>query len=422
MVEPRNLTYTVSPPARLGAMQVELPASKSLSARALVISALAGGTGGVRNVARCDDTDVMLSALEAERRGCAEVDVHGAGTAMRFLTAYFSLRPARVEIDGSARMRQRPIGILVDALRSLGASIRYAGDEGFPPLTVGGGAMRGGELRLAASVSSQYVSALLMIAPMLAGGLRLTLEGRIASRPYIEMTLALMRSYGARAEWQGCDTICVEEGGYKARPYSVESDWSAASYWYEMLALAPAGSGPLTLKGLAAESLQGDARVAEYFQALGVATRFGDEGAILEKCGAPAERLDADLGGEPDLAQTLIATCCALGVKFRLGGLANLRVKETDRIAAMETELAKLGFAVGDDGAGTVEWGGGRTTPACGRAATIATYDDHRMAMSLAPLCLRLGSIAVADPAVVAKSYPGYWDGLREAGFGVRQE
>lgn len=422
MTDTRNLTYTVSAPARLGAMQVDLPASKSLSARALILSALAGGADDVQNVARCDDTDVMLRALEAERRGETSVDVHGAGTAMRFLTAYFSLRPARMTIDGSARMRRRPIGILVDALRSLGAGILYAGDEGFPPLTVGGGAMRGGELRLAASVSSQYVSALLMIAPMLAGGLRLTLEGRIASRPYIHMTLALMRRYGARADWQDSDTICVEEGGYAPRPYRVESDWSAASYWYEMLALAPAGSGPLTLHGLAAESLQGDARVAEYFRALGVATRFSDEGAVLEKTGVPAERLDADLGGEPDLAQTLIATCCALGVKFRLGGLANLRVKETDRISAMETELAKLGYAVGDDGAGTVEWGGETATPACGRVATIATYDDHRMAMSLAPLCLRLGSIAVADPAVVAKSYPGYWDGLRKAGFIVKEE
>lgn len=412
------MIYEITPPKRFETFRIDLPASKSLSNRALIINALSGKPGRISNLADCDDTSVMVAALADGCGTNVPVDVHGAGTAMRFLTAYFSMKAERRIITGSPRMRQRPITILVEALRSLGADVGYAGSDGFPPLRVGGGAMHGGEVSLPADVSSQYISALLMIGPCLAEGLRLTLQGVVASRPYINMTLGLMERFGAKARWDSGNSIIVEGGGYNAVPYAVESDWSAASYWYEIMSLAAGGTFETELPLLDRDSLQGDAKGRLYFGLLGVATRFADGAARLRKvpatCGG---RLSLDLGGEPDLAQTLVATCCGLGVEFEFAGLSNLRVKETDRIAALEAEFAKLGYVVGDKPDGTVYWHGERCEPQ--ENAVIKTYDDHRMAMSMAPLCINTGSLRVESPEVVCKSYPRYWDDLRKAGFGI---
>ncbi len=415
-----KMIYKLTPPKGFGVKKVVLPASKSLSNRVLVINALSRVPQEISNLAECDDTAVMIAALANGNNAEMPVDVHGAGTAMRFLTAYFSLQPLRRTITGSARMQQRPITILVEALRNLGADIEYAKADGFPPLRVGGATMHGGEISLPADVSSQYISALLMIAPCLNGGLRLTLNGTIASRPYINMTLELMRSFGAKAEWTAVDTITVEQGGYSAKPYTVESDWSAASYWYELMALTQDAHSAFLLPALYENSLQGDSKGMDYFRKIGVDTSFSNGSAkICKGEWAETDALELDLGGEPDLAQTFVAACCGLGIRFRFAGLSNLRVKETDRIAALETELAKLGYVVRDLPDGTMYWDGERCDAQ--KDAVIKTYDDHRMAMSIAPLCIKTGEIRIENPEVVCKSYPRYWDDLRAVGFNVEE-
>ena len=413
------MVYKITTPGRFEHTETVLPASKSISNRVLIINALSGSPQNVANLAECDDTAVMLNALHNANDTSKAVDVHGAGTSMRFLTAYFSLSRERRVMTGSPRMLQRPISILVDALCSLGADIEYAGNEGFPPLRVGGGNMHGGTVALPADVSSQYVSALLMIAPCLEGGLRIRLEGGVASRPYINMTLELMKAFGAKAEWITDNEISVAEGAYTAKPFTVESDWSAASYCYEITALAGGAGTPVALPALYKNSLQGDAKGAEYFGKLGVETRFAPNGAVVEYVGGVCSLLEINMNGEPDLAQTLVATCCGLGVKFRFDGLANLRVKETDRIAALENEMHKLGYVIGDTPDGTLFWDGTLCAPQ--ENAVIETYDDHRMAMSIAPLCIKTGSVMINNPQVVAKSYPHYWDNLRAAGFVVEE-
>ncbi len=415
-----KMIYKLTPPKSFGIKKVVLPASKSLSNRVLIINALSRVPQNISNLAECDDTAVMVSALANENNVEVPVDVHGAGTAMRFLTAYFSLQATQRTITGSARMQKRPITILVEALRSLGADIEYAKTDGFPPLRVGGGTMHGGKISLPADVSSQYISALLMIAPCLNGGLCLTLNGTIASRPYINMTLELMRSFGAKAEWTALDTITVEQGGYLAKPYTVESDWSAASYWYEMMALSQDAHAEFLLPALYENSLQGDSKGMAYFQKLGVDTSFANGIAKISKgTSGKTDELSLDLGGEPDLAQTFVAVCCGLGIKFRFGGLSNLRVKETDRIAALENELAKLGYVVKDLPDGTMFWDGERCNAQ--KDAVIKTYDDHRMAMSIAPLCIKTGEICIENPEVVGKSYPRYWDDLCAVGFNIEE-
>lgn len=417
------MVYKITPPQNnLGQVEIHLPASKSLSNRALIINALSMQSQSIENLAVCDDTDVMLAALRNQSNSYVSVDVHGAGTAMRFLTAYFSMKREMREITGSDRMIDRPIGILVDALRELGAKISYfTGREGYPPLVVGGRRMHGGEISLPANVSSQFVSALLMIAPCLTGGLTISLKENIVSRPYIDMTVSLMRRYGAKVQWRYGNKLIVQDTGYSAFDYTVENDWSAASYWYEIVALLPQGSCTVLLPGLDADSIQGDSKVAKYFKAFGVETKYTPEGVEITKSGdVQTSLLDLDLSGEPDLAQTLVATCCGLGVSFKFMGLANLHIKETDRIEAIKTEFAKFGFVIKDDFDDTIFWSGERKDPQA--RIKVATYKDHRMAMSLAPLSIVVGDILIDDPAVVDKSYPGYWRDLRSASFAVAEE
>lgn len=383
----------------------ELPASKSISNRVLLIDRLAGGDGSLlERLADCDDTRAVLTAL-ADTTGAK--DIGAAGTAMRFLTAYYALTPGTVSITGTERMRHRPIAILAEALRRLGGKVDYLGEEGFPPLRIEGGHLRGGSLRVDGSVSSQYVSALLMIAPCLPEGLSLEFTGEVASRPYIDMTLSLMRQFGADAAWAGEDRIRVLSGGYRARRYRVESDWSAASYWYEMVSVASLPGTRVELPGLSPDSLQGDSEVARWFGALGVTTEFTEKGATLTRGGEEVRSLALDFARQPDLAQTLVTTCCIKGIPFLFTGLESLKIKETDRVAALIAECAKLGYRLEEPAPGQLRYAGGRG--AFARPARVATYDDHRMAMAFAPFAMSDGELVIENPGVVSKSYPGFW-------------
>lgn len=408
-----SIRYTRS----VNAVSVSLPASKSISNRTLILNSLAPG-GSIANIARCDDTDAMLRALADDK--ATKVDIGAAGTAMRFLTAYFATREGRtVTIDGTERMRRRPIALLVDALRSLGADISYDMEEGYPPLTIRGCRLETKrELSLCGNVSSQYISALMMIAPLM-GGLIIRIEGGLISRPYVEMTASLMGRYGADVKIDGT-TIKIQGTGYRPSDLTVESDWSAASYWYEIKALAPDLN--IRLKGLSKESMQGDSRIKDMFRKLGVTTEFCGSDAIL---GFDSElrsnRLDIDLSEQPDLAQTFVVTACMLGIPFRITGLSTLKIKETDRIAALQNELLKLGFRLTEEDGNALTWHGKKNTPC--NLVEIDTYKDHRMAMAFAPAAIVHPSITIRDAAVVSKSYPDYWRHLANAGFSweVRQ-
>lgn len=417
-------TLRISSPNRLQG-RIKLPASKSMSNRALLINALSQNRELPDNLSDCDDTQVMLRALQEMPE---TIDIGAAGTAMRFLTAYLSVTSGTHIITGTERMRHRPIGILVDALRQLGAQIRYEGEEGFPPLRITGRPdLDGGELTVPGDVSSQYISALLMIAPILSHGLKLTLTGNIASRPYLDMTLTMMRDFGAKAEWASPTCIEVRPVPYTPRPYSIESDWSAASYWYEMVALAPRDDSWIELTGLTTDSIQGDSQTWRWFNQLGVLTTpFCDEidgttGVCIRQGGGRTAFFQEDFTHQPDLAQTFAVTCALLNVPFRLTGLQSLRIKETDRIRALECELGKVASL--EAGPDFLEWTGNYNIDICDRGGhhlMFDTYEDHRMAMSLTPICVALNEpIEINNPEVVSKSYPGFWADLQETGFNI---
>ncbi len=391
---------------------VKLPSSKSISNRALILNALSNSSFGVTNLSDCDDTNLMVNALRSE--GC-DFNVGAAGTTMRFLTAFLAQREGQWTITGSARMKNRPIKVLVEALNALGADIEYIEKEGFPPLRIAGCPLRGGEISLPGDVSSQYISALLMIAPFMRQGVTLHLVGEIVSRPYIHITLQLMRQFGVQSTWAD-HTIKVGPQRYQPVRFTVESDWSAASYWYQIMALSP--SAEIELLGLFEQSLQGDAAGTKLFSQLGVETLFTERGVRLRHNGKRCQRLDYDFVNEPDLAQTFVVTCALLNVPFRFTGLQSLKIKETDRIEALKNELLKLGYVLHDEQDSILSWDGERCDPEA--HPVIATYEDHRMALSFAPAALvRPEGIEIAHPQVVSKSYPHYWDDLRAAGFEV---
>lgn len=412
---------------------IALPTSKSVSNRALLLQALCQEKRyTIANLAVCDDTEHMEQGVAAKRAGAPLIDIGATGTAMRFLTAYLAITEGETIITGSERMKQRPIGTLVEALRKLGADITYMNKEGYPPLRICGKRLQGGELEIEAGISSQYISALLMVAPCFTEGLTLHLKGDIASRTYIELTLDLMRRYGAVAEWTNGQTIRVNPGTYEDTPLSVEGDWSAASYWYELAAVA-AHQGhevDILLRGLTADSQQGDRVVAEMYELLGIKTVYTEEGARLfggnfhlsPLTSAPTGvdlrfnfPLEKDFTHCPDIAQTLAVTYCLLGIPFRLGGIRSLRIKETDRVAALIAELRKLGYVLRAEGDERLLWDGTRCTP--DEHPTIATYDDHRMAMAFAPAALCYKNLAIEHPEVVTKSYPDFWKDLKKVGF-----
>lgn len=392
---------------------VKLPSSKSISNRALILNALSSSSYGVENLSDCDDTNLMVNALQSKG---STFNVGAAGTTMRFLTAFLSKREGEWTITGTERMKNRPIKVLVEALNALGAHIDYVEKEGFPPLHIQGRALRGGEISLPGNVSSQYISAILMVAPLMEQGVTLHLEGEIVSRPYIHITLELMRQFGVQASWTG-QTIQIAPQTYQPIRFTVESDWSAASYWYEIMALFP--TAEIELLGLFPNSLQGDAAGAKLFAQLGVETHFTEQGVRLSHNGSCRARLDYDFVNEPDLAQTFVVTCALLGVPFRFTGLQSLKIKETDRIAALKTELAKLGYLLRDEQDSILSWDGTKSTAEAD--PVIATYEDHRMALSFAPAALvRPEGIKIAHPQVVSKSYPHYWRDLQAAGFEVK--
>lgn len=406
------MKYLIKAPEERLRASVQLPASKSISNRALILNALSYSPYDIQNLSDCDDTEVMVKALNSDSR---DFDIKAAGTAMRFLTAFLSKIVGEWTITGTERMKNRPIKLLVDALNSLGARIEYIEKEGYPPLRIFGSALQGGEISLAGGVSSQYISALLMIAPLMENGLTLHLEGNIISRPYINLTLQLMEQFGVKATWNG-QTIRILPQEYKPIRFTVESDWSAASYWYSIMALSK--NAEIELLGLFKNSLQGDAAGAKLFAQLGVGTTFTDRGVMLKYNGNVTKKLIYNFVNEPDLAQTFVVTCVLLNIPFRFTGLQSLKIKETDRIEALKTELRKLGYLLTDSNDSILEWNGERCEPEAD--PIIATYEDHRMAMAFAPAALVLPKgLKVADPEVVTKSYPAYWEDLRKAGFAL---
>lgn len=439
--------------------EIALPASKSISNRALILYALAGDiqteskTTEAKSLpvdfADCEDSSLMLQALLSPGN---LKDAGAAGTVMRFLTAFYSINPGEWTLTGTERMKQRPIGLLVDALRQLGADIAYLENQGYPPLLIKGKKLMGGRLCIDGSISSQYITALMLIGPYIEGGLEIELLNKIASAPYIRMTASLMQSFGAGLSFNE-NLIRIARGSYTAPDaFRVEADWSAASYWFEVLSLAQ--SGQLVLQGLQADSLQGDSRVMEWFRDFGVRAEFidlhankktctaekalpnsgtakftdrtqagkpGTQALLLSKSEQHCSYFEADFSQQPDLAQTFVVTAALKGIPFCISGLESLKIKETDRLQALIQEMLKLGFVLEESSPNTLEWQGKKR--AVQNRISIATYQDHRMAMAFAPAAFWVRNqsgitlFEIEKPAVVAKSYPGFWEDLKTCGF-----
>lgn len=387
---------------------VRLEGSKSISNRLLIMQALSQNAFAVEQLSPSDDSVTLKRILdEAGELG----NVGAAGTTMRFLTAYYSIIPGQKLLTGSERMKKRPIGILVDALRTLGAEIQYLENEGYPPLKIIGKELKGGKVSVAANVSSQYISALLMIGPYLHNGLELELTGKISSYPYINMTLQMMGRLGIHYSFAG-NKIKIEPGNYSGATQFVESDWSAASYYFSIAALSKGAE--LTIEGLSSNSLQGDSVLPEIYSMLGVESTFSGNTMALKNTGKHTGFFTYDFSDCPDLAQTVAVTCAALGVACRFTGLESLRIKETDRTAALANELKKFDVQFYPDGEAWMLKG--KTSDATN--VIIQTYDDHRMAMCFAPMALRQ-PLTIEDKNVVNKSYPSFWSDLELIGFSV---
>lgn len=378
---------------------IDLPASKSISNRVLILQKLSGGDSEIKNLSEARDTITMKRLLSSSED---ELDVLDAGTTMRFLTAYLTATNQKKVLTGTDRMQQRPIKILVDALRQIGAEIDYQRNEGFPPLVINGlQHQKSKEIAIRGDVSSQYISALLMIAPVLPEGLKLELLGRIGSRPYINMTIDLMEHFGVKASYSE-NNIKVASQKYLAKDITVEPDWSGASYWYSFIALCKKGT--LLLKNVEEFSIQGDRIIVDIMADLGVKTEFKPEGALLTKSNAK-QRVSFDFTDCPDLAQTIAVVCAAKGIECEMVGLESLKIKETDRVAALSKELTKIGAKLIEE---ENKW---HVIPAneLAEKVEIDTYEDHRMAMAFAPLST-LMEVTINDPDVVNKSFPNYWE------------
>lgn len=415
------MKYQLTAPEKFN-VTVNLPASKSISNRALVINALSGSKMMPDNMSDCDDTEVILKALHDMP---PVIDIKAAGTAMRFMTAYLAVTPGGHVLTGTQRMKQRPIKALVDALRYIGADISYEGEPGYPPLRIRGRKLDGGRLEIQGNISSQYISALLMIGPVLTNGLELKLCGDIVSRPYIDLTLCMMKDFGADVDWIGVDTIKVKPKPYEPKPFFVENDWSAASYWYEMLVLGKSDESEITLTGLTDGSRQGDSAIKYLFSMLGVRTMFKTRErcvpttVTLKLVETKPPRLDYDFVNQPDMVQTMVVCCALADIPFRFTGLSSLKIKETDRVEALKTEMRKLGYVVRETGIGELSWDGERCEPY--KDIVVNTYEDHRMAMAFAPASIVFPGLKIDNPQVVRKSYPHFWDDLKSAGFAVEE-
>ncbi|MGN1173042.1 MAG: 3-phosphoshikimate 1-carboxyvinyltransferase [Muribaculaceae bacterium] len=396
-------------------VEISLPLSKSISNRALLMNALSPCPADIE-YAKCDDADSMLAALNSEDD---YVNIGAAGTAMRFLTAYFATRQGHaVTLDGSERMRKRPISPLVNALRTLGAEIEYAGEEGFPPLRITGKKLVGGNVEINAGISSQFISALMMIGPTMSRPLTIKLFGKQISRPYIEMTASLMRRFGIAVEVKEAE-INIGCGEYSIHDFKIEPDWSAATYWYETVAMTGA---EIRLNALEKQSLQGDSQTAKLFSRFGIDTKFKCDneysGATVSPAQCDVNRAEIDLGSMPDTAQTFAVMLCLMGVPYTITGLSTLPNKETDRLAALRNELKKLGYIVTISGGDTLIWDGDTAEPTF---EPIDTYKDHRMAMAFAPAVFKFKTLKINDIGVVSKSYPTFWDDLAKMGVTITE-
>jgi 3-phosphoshikimate 1-carboxyvinyltransferase len=410
------MIYKVSANLKTIKTGISLPSSKSISNRALIINALSYSPYPLRNLSDSDDTKVLQAALYSNN---SKFDIGHAGTAMRFLTAFLAKIVGSWEVTGSERMQQRPISILVDALRELGAKIEYIRNEGFPPLRITGSHLSGKTIELDGSISSQYISALLLIAPTLENGLTIQLKGEITSRSYIKLTLGLMARFGIQYQWEE-NTITVPEQNYFPLDFTAESDWSGASYWYEILALC--NSGEVFLENLELDSLQGDAGIADWFNPFGIISTQQDGGVLLSKTENRApEKLIHDFIENPDVAQTMACLCVARNIPFYFSGLKTLKIKETNRIAALQNELAKFGAEVTEPSEGELSWDGKINAELTVEKPLIETYHDHRMALAFAPMAIAGKPVFIDDPMVITKSYPYFWNDLKKVGFTVSE-
>ena len=398
--------------------EIKLTGSKSECNRALIISALSKGTVSVENLSVAADTVTLngiLSVLNTENSQLQTVDVGPAGTAMRFLTAFLAIQDGSFLLTGTERMKQRPIGILVEALKSIGGNISYEEKEGFPPLQiVGPFKQTAKEVKIKGDISSQYISALLMIAPSLPLGLTLQIEGELTSKPYVEMTLAMLEKVGIRNDWFE-NTITIEPQSFNAVKLYVEPDWSAASYWFAIAVLADEAT--IFLSGLNGYSLQGDSKITEIMANFGITSQFKNGGVFIKKEPKIVERKIFDLKECPDLAQTIVVVCAILGHDATFTGLETLKIKETNRVLALQQELAKIGVKFIEKNFSYKLDCSGLHFP---EKITINTYEDHRMAMAFAPLALKIKEVEIEEKEVVNKSYPYFWHDLEKAGFSIK--
>lgn len=401
--------------------EVSLPFSKSISNRLLIMRYLSGDTIEIDNLSSADDTRLMESLLRKIRVHISssvtsepcEIDCSNAGTVLRFLTALLAFIPGKWFITGSQRMQQRPLEPLVRALSTLGIQITYTGEYGYPPILVTGTQVKGGRIGVETSFSSQYLSALLMIGPALTEGLTIETHGVDVSRPYAEMTVGLLRRAGINIKSIN-GTYTVYPGAFNPVKFSVEPDWSSASYWYEIAALVPGSK--ILLKGLSMKSVQGDCVVAEIFKEFGVNSFESDAGILIESKPEVTGLFEFDFSNYPDLVPAVAAACTALGIKARLTGLAHLRIKESDRIQALVQELKNINNTISVRNNNEISINKGEESIPL-HPVTFNTYDDHRMAMALAPLAALFKNATIRDPAVVNKSYPDFWIDIQNAGF-----
>ncbi len=392
---------------------IQLPGSKSITARAFIIKALCQEDFNITNYSQSEDSLTLFNLINSSE---PILDCKDGGTTLRFLTAFLAIHEGDVVLTGSERMKQRPIGPLVDALRQLGAVIEYQEKEGYPPLLVRGRMLQGNKIEIDASMSSQFVSALLLIAPMLPQGLIVKMSSDIVSKSYIELTLQVMRHFGIQHDWTQT-VISIPPQRYEARDYKVESDWSAASYYYAMAALSD--EVDLKLYGLNKLSFQGDNNIARVMEKFGVQTHYIDGGVRLTKNESSIKNLEYDFKNCPDIAQTVLFTCAALNIPAQVLGLTNLKIKETDRVNALKTELSRLGVTLKEIG---FTWHlSVNLNLNLLHDLDFETYNDHRMAMAAAPLAISHKSVTINNPQVVRKSYPQFWEDIQQLGFSVEE-
>jgi len=392
---------------------INLTGSKSESNRALIISALSKGKVIIKNLSSAADTVTLNGILNHESEHPKTVNVGPAGTAMRFLTAYFSLKGEKVEITGSDRMKKRPIGTLVDALRTLGADISYQEEDGFPPVLINGAFdQKTSHILIRGDISSQFITALLLVASSLPKGVDLEIMDELTSKPYVEMTLSMLKQCGINHTWEK-DNIAILPQQFQSTTLTIEPDWSAASYWYSVVALSE--NTKVHIPNLKKNSLQGDSEIAEIMFLFGVETTYLENGITIEKVGHEIKPQLLDFKECPDLAQTVIVCSALLGKEFSFSGLETLKIKETDRIFALQTELAKIGVKLIETQADVYQLNCEEVN--IPEEIMVATYEDHRMAMAFAPMAMIIKNVTIEEAKVVEKSYPHFWDDFKKIGF-----